>query len=493
MADVNLFPRPVVQNDEFGSIGIFLLDYVMLKSPNLESLVLQIPRYIVRAVTLRPVQHHPANWYLKMRTMIQQATQNGGRVLTKLKTVKLISETEDEPHFGIESSLRHYEPDLSYHGIIDLWPMTKIWMHCVGIDFCYWLNSLLALATAKGNILDFRVHGHLLADLSIPPSAEEVSLSGFYSSIYFEDADSLFPQVQHPQPPQHLRKLEIRAFPSSWGSGDTKLSNPEGITISDLDHADGVSSRMSDMYDQGLLLYSSTLRVLDLQTGGLACSMTAMQGPPMQGLRCLPSMSSLQQLTIEIGTLFVPIQQLKQARLETVLPPSLESLTLIERWHPHYTCGRLNCQEDCVPVFGDVPEYEGYPFWLLRAMSNWSIIFAGPKYQPRLRTVVLIHNRLWKTWSISLGRSWHPVSNGPPLLVRVPDVFRASFISPMCERRAKQLSDGPCEALSHRRLGRCVGPELTWGDVTNEFAERGVRFSMGVLERGKYYQTVLRD
>lgn len=474
-ADAKLFPNPdpIALGDEFGSIGLFALDYILLKAPHVNYLGLQIPRCI-RSDRPRPDPRGRANWYSKMRSMYQQAIQNApGGVLPTLVTVVIISDTEENGHslsIGLdETGLETRHPTLE-------------------LDFRWWLQSLEALVLVKDNIQRFEVFGHSLSQLAIPPNVKLLKISGFLggsSDLSLEE--NLFHSGSHPP---DLKVLCIRAFPGSWGTGRDNAGL--GVLLQQED-MDSVCCQQRDMYHQGLMLYRDTLFYLDLQTLGMASSLSATQGPRGQALRCLPAMSKLRHLTIELGMLFSSGLPPAGAQLQHHLPPRLESLVLIERWHPWITCRNVDCQKDCLPAS------PSYPFLLLQAMADWSRVVL--EHQPFLVMVSLMLNPAWKLSSLTQGPVVHldtnPIQPNPVVLADQPDQFhyrsgwKDACLSRCQGRRARNRNPPGCRFLSHERLQCCIGPEITWRDVFRKFLEYPILLRFGLLRRGWYHDTEL--
>lgn len=445
-------------------MGIFALDYILLKSPRLRYLILRTPSVSTcsRYWLDRPLTG--LKWYSKMRTMYQDAIQDAqSGVLTKCIGVALLSEIGEEPHFDAHQCPRN-----------------------VPTDFRWWLQNLQALAAVEKSIRHLRVRGHSIRELEIPTNIKGVLLSGAYTNSHLGNSKNIFHVASRlPQ----LKQLDIHAFPPSWGSGNDHLHDPGNIDIWQLEGSDGVQCQRDDTYHNGLLLYRDTLVRLDLQTAGLASSLTAAQGPQGQALRCLPSMSKLEHLTIELGMLFFPVLPGYGAMLGQRLPRHLKTLALIERWHPYLTCKEAPCQNDCVPTSNL------YAFSLLQAMADWSLDCQD--HQPNLTAVVLIHNAAWKPLSMSMNPVWNFVLGVGQVLLKVRDELldaggKNVAVLPMCEGRRQGLLDIECPGtfLSHLRIGLCVGPEITWSDIAECFNEKEVDFCMVAMERGKYYKSI---
>lgn len=415
-------------------VGEWSLARVLLASLNIESIVLQLPRSL-------PRNHH--GWYNKLHLVLRSHAPQDRGVLWSLRTLKLQSDTDGDPR----SELEGYH---TAHGSIGM--MKVMWQACP------------ALLRAP-NLSVLEVMGHSSSGLILPSGITELSLSGFYTNN-ISSLVGYLPSGRSTVPPR-LEKLTLHPFPETYGYNVLYSQRVDEISRSEMMEA----SRVLHKYDLLIWTFRNTLQSLDLQTMGRWSAMVACwtysfnrQSRP-SGMRCLPMMHRLEDLTIELGALLRYPRLCRGARLAEVFPPNLKSLVLIERWRP--TCGNHLCQEDC-PIADEPRAYA-------KAFVEMLNQFARDQLEglPGLRRLTLVCNRAWRLSSL----------DGVPLCLGGCEE-RDPAIACTCVRGDRSGRD----VYLHKRMNGSSGE--SFASAARRFARNGVVFDVGMLERGKYYRAL---
>lgn len=304
---------------------------------------------------------------------------------------------------------------------------------------------------AARNLSGLEVMGHSLRGLTVPMHIKSLSLSGFYrrniATIFLVHTPS-----GHLCPPAALETLILHQFPQDYGNGEDSAVHVVSVDMEVVTF----TPRVYSMYEYLIWVTRGSLKSLDLQTMGRSVAMDGWWRDG-HGILCLPEMSKLEMLTIELGPLLAAPQLCEMTRLVDILPPSLEDLVLIERWRPNR--GHPACEEDC-HVSGDWLKYaRGF-----LAMLN-EFAWQQPTSLPRLRRLTLVCHRAWRVASLP-GEQKGPT-----------DADRAA------------LSTQTGSGLNHRDVDQ-EDPDCNFGhfdDASKIFARNGVVFDVVLLERGTYY------
>lgn len=446
-------------------VGEYFFGQILVLSPNLESLVLQVPRRIPSFARPRgEPKHFPL--YNKMCEIIRSHTNP----LQHLRTLKLVSDTDEDPREGLGQGLSSKRE-------------AQI------IDNVAVQNYICASLFRLPSLEKIEVLGHSIRDMWIPDNIKEASLSGFYRSHYLP---LVFNSTDYPR----LEKLTLHPFPRLYGTSQSHLSPIDGIGF--LEHNEMLANRT--VYHSLLFKLRNTLKVLDLQTMGRWSALSAVHIRNNRcGLRCLPHMPQLRHLIIETGALIGGTGLCNESRLASTLPPGLETLTLIERWDANETCKEPTCQRDC--IVHDL-DYAARFLGMLAAFSRAPL--------PKLRRFVMMRTPHWSL--VSHGEEpvpHHPDAWNPGYdicMATGADMYAGRVIwFPGCQDREREAeaaaeaedkgeekrdtatATGRCTWLSHQRAKSCEGPKVTWNDIAKEFAENGVHFDTQVIEPGKYY------
>ena len=437
-------PRGTMSHYNPHRIGECCFGHVLLASPNLESLVLQLPRRFLpsqenRHFLSRDMGLGNDPQYDTLNRILDDAMDRSPKVLRSLRILKLQSDVDSSPWSGFTVEQAGMRRDQTTLDAIE-----------VQWDACP------ALFDAP-NLSEFEVFGHSLRGLTTPGQVKVLSISGYYRSstarLFLLHSSGVITA------PAILEKLTLHPFPEYYGA-TTVSSNRQR----DIDKVEATEMAWSlGMYEYFIWLSRETLRSLDLQTMGrwsaLAGCWKYDHNKRLHGIRCLPEMHKLEDLTIELGALIGSPDRCGRTKLGNILPPNLEALVLIERWRS--TCYHRSCQADCHVSHGTLQYARSFLKMLNRFARH------QPSALPRLRKVTLVCNRAWKLYSLAdTPRCFNEAETAVLLALK-----GAGWHGRDTYHKNEIYSSGREDFASASRI----------------FTKNGVAFDIGLLERGKYY------